>query len=152
MVKVEPVWPYTSAPISQASNIPIKVKVANNTLLNSATFLVKVKVFRRGEERNPANALYCRIEQFPFLFPMSETEVMMPNFDAKSVQTVPEQEYRIVANVMMIKPDGSYGDIVMSNDTTYTDFTLKTGIILQNADYTRDTLSVFSYDPAQALG
>jgi len=149
MVKVEPVWPYTSAPISQASNIPIKVKVANNTLLNSATFLVKVKVFRRGEERNPANALYCRIEQFPFLFPMSETEVMMPNFDAKSVQTVPEQEYRIVANVMMIKPDGSYGDIVMSNDTTYTDFTLKTGIILQNADYTRDTLSVFSYDPAQ---
>lgn len=149
MVKVEPDWPYTCAPISQASNIPIKVKVANNTLLNSSTFLVKVKVFRRGEERNPANALYCRTEQMPFLFPLSETEIMMPNFDAKSVQTVPEQQYRIVANVMMIRPDGTFGDIVSSNDTTYTDFTLKTGIILQNLDFTRDTLSVFSYDPAQ---
>jgi hypothetical protein len=132
--KVEPVWPYTIAPVSAAVSIPIKVKVSNNTQLSSPTFTVKLRIFRLGDQDTASKALYCRVEQVPFMAGGAETEISMPNWNALNSQTQSSATYRMIANVIVHKPDGSYGDLIAANDTTFTDFTL----------LLRD---VFAYDP-----
>src|SRR5690606_23508850 len=39
-------WPYTVAPASQTTFIPLSVTISNNTNLNAANFAVKLKIYR----------------------------------------------------------------------------------------------------------
>lgn len=132
--KVDVEWPYTVVPISQTGAIPIRVKINNNTSIAAPTFLVKLKIFKQGEENDPEKAIYCRTEQLPFLSPSSDIEIYMPNWNAKAVQIDTIETYVLVANLVMHRPDGTYGDLVASNDTCMYKFTLR-------------TKDVFAYDP-----
>ncbi len=132
--KVDIEWPYTVVPISQTGAIPIRVKINNNTSIAAPTFLVKVKIFKQGDESDSTKAIYCRTEQLPFLSGASDIEIYMPNWNAKAVQVDTTESYLIVANLIMFKPDGTKGDMVASNDTCKFKFTLR-------------TKDVFAYDP-----
>jgi len=132
--KVDIEWPYTVVPISQTGAIPIRVKINNNTSIAAPTFLVKVKIFKQGDQNDSTKAIYCRTEQLPFLSGSSDIEIYMPNWNAKAVQMDTTETYLIVANLIMFKPDGTKGDMVASNDTCRFKFTLR-------------TKDVFAYDP-----
>jgi len=132
--KVDIEWPYTVVPISQTGAIPVRVKVNNNTSIAAPTFLIKTKIFKQGDEHDSTKAIYCRTEQLPFLSASSDIEIYMPNWNAKSVQTDTTETYIIVANIIMLKPDGTKGDLVASNDTCRFKFTLRTS-------------DVFAFDP-----
>lgn len=130
---VKILWPYTVAPASQATAIPISVKLSNNTTVNAPSFWVKVKILP-GKRQNPLtasplDAVYCRTEQIPFLLPNKETEYIMPSWDAR--KTGPG-DYTMIAN--LIVPGG---DLEPLNDTTYTFVKLTFG-------------DVFAYDPVQS--
>lgn len=126
-------WPYTQAPASQATKIPLRVQVSNNTSLDAPTFGVKVKVFRINEAGDyidlqgnrinfrDAEPIYCRVENIPNLTQGQELEVPMPSWNARKSQPDTIGFYRVFANI--VYPGGA--DLVPKNDTTYTDFTLR---------------------------
>jgi len=43
---VKILWPYTLAPASQATEIPVKVKLSNNTEVDAPSFSVRVRIYR----------------------------------------------------------------------------------------------------------
>ncbi len=122
LTSVKIIWPYTMAPASQATRIPIRVKLSNNTSIGAPTFLVTVMIFRPGERL----AVYKRIEQMPSLLPGTVHELAMPNWNARLNGP---GNYRIYAWVTV-----PGGDLEPLNDTNYTDVTLTFG-------------DVFAYDP-----
>lgn len=126
LVKIQ--WPYTIAPASQAIKIPVRAKVSNNTNIPAPPFRVKVKIFPRGDYR----PIYCRTENLPFMSGRTSVEIAMPNWDAR--KSGPGQ-YRLVANVLFGDPQNPDFDLEPTNDTNYTDITLRFG-------------DVFAYDPA----
>jgi hypothetical protein len=119
-------WPYTVAPASQATEVPIIVKVSNNTSKDAPPFTIKAKV-RRGESR-VGWPLYCRTKTMPGLKKKYVHEETLPAWNAR--ENGPGQ-YRIEA--MVVVPGG---DLEPMNDTTYSDVTLEFG-------------EVFAYDPIQ---
>jgi hypothetical protein len=146
VTKVEAVWPYTIAPLTQTASIPIRVNISNNTALRATAFLVKVRIYRksdfnevRPELSDSTRALYCRIEEVPFLLPTTKTTVTLPNFNAAQVQNAAAVDYVLQAQVTLIRPDGTKGDMVYANDMTYQEFHLQT-----------NSLAVFAYDPASS--
>ncbi len=126
LVKAE--WPYTIAPASQAIKVPIRVKFTNNTYVAAPPFLIRVRIYRKGENR----PVYCRLEPLPFMSGKEEVTYAMPNWDARKNGP---GEYRLVANVLFGSPLNPDQDLEPLNDTTYTDFTLRFG-------------DVYAYDPA----
>ncbi|MFP4528666.1 MAG: FlgD immunoglobulin-like domain containing protein [Candidatus Kapaibacterium sp.] len=119
-------WPYTVAPASQATDVPIIVKVSNNTSRDAPPFTLKAKV-RRGESLI-GWPLYCRAVNIPGMRRKHVQEMTLPAWNAKL--NGPGQ-YRIQA--MVIMPGG---DLEPLNDTTFTDVRLEFG-------------EVFAYDPVQ---
>lgn len=130
---VKVIWPYTIAPASQASNIPIRVNISNNSSSDSPTFAVKVKIFRTAEVDGVVQAvgdpIYCRVENIGNLNASTNMEIDMPAWNARKSQTALSETYRIVTNVLLPEQD-----LNPLNDTTYTDFTLNIG-------------DQFAYDP-----
>lgn len=122
LTSVKILWPYTMAPASQATRIPIRVRLSNNTNLASPTFLVTVMIFRPGERL----AVYKRIEQLPTLLPGTVHELSMPNWNARDFGP---GQYRVVAWISI-----PGGDLEPLNDTNKTDVELRFG-------------DVFAYDP-----
>lgn len=116
---VKVLWPYTMAPASQATELPIKVKLSNNTEVDAPSFSVKVKIFRGKNITPTSKPVYCRITTVTNLKARSVLELSMPNWNAKRTGA---GLYRIFANV--ITPGG---DLEPLNDTTYTDVTLRFG-------------------------
>lgn len=117
VTQVRPLWPYTLAPASQATDIPILVNLSNNSDINASSFKVKVKVFRgAGSFGDP---VYCRVIELANLNARRSIEVSMPNWNAK---VTGEGTYRIQAISIF---EG--GDSYIKNDTTYTDFQIKFG-------------------------
>ncbi len=133
MNSVKAIWPYSMAPASQASNIPLRVNVSNNSATDSPQFEVKVKIFRTEEDQGKITAvgdpIYCRTESVGNLNATKSMEVSMPAWNARKSQTEMAETYRMVAIVLLPQPD-----LIPSNDTTYTDFTLVIG-------------DQFAYDP-----
>ncbi len=126
-------WPYTLVPASQATNVPVMVKIANNTVISSKSFGVKVRIYRDGDfdkanlrsfEKDGARIkpLYCRVENIPNLQPGTEIEVQMPAWNARKSQIDPLGKYVIVANVVQ---EGL--DLLPNNDTTFFDAELRFG-------------------------
>ncbi len=129
-VKIQ--WPYTIAPASQATSIPVTVKLSNNTSLDAPGFAVKVKIFRIDQLGNhiDKDPIYCRTEPVSNLNSGNELELIMPTWNARKSQVDTVGTYRIYAMVAMPETD-----LEPKNDTTYTDVTLRFG-------------RVFAYDPA----
>ncbi|MEI6091834.1 MAG: FlgD immunoglobulin-like domain containing protein [bacterium] len=133
-------WPYTLIPASQATNIPVIVKVANNTVIASETFGVKVRIYRDGDFSKDSlksftkngekiKPLYCRVENIANLKPGTEIEVQMPAWNARKFQLDPLGKYVIVANIVQRGKD-----LLPNNDTTFFDAELRFG-------------DAFAYDP-----
>lgn len=114
---VKILWPYTIAPASQATEIPVRVKLSNNTNINAPTFTVKVKIFRGAT--TSGKPIYCRTVQVPNLTARKFYEVIMPSWNAR--KTGPGT-YRMQSMVLL-----PGGDSESSNDTTFSDVTLQFG-------------------------
>lgn len=119
------IWPYTQAPASQATNIPVRVKLSNNTTVSAPFYIVKSRIFKdyRGKSDKP---VYCRSEVVPNHDPGKEMDFKMPNFDSRLSGP---GKYRLETLVQIFG-----GDLVPRNDTTYSEFEIKYG-------------STFAYDP-----
>ncbi len=130
MASVKIRWPYTVVPASQATAIPIIVKMSNNTSIPAPSYWVKVRIHRqRGDGiYPPLEAIYCRTKMIPSLSPRDEKEESMPSWNARPAGP---GQYRMIANVIV-----PGGDLEPLNDTTYTDIRLEFG-------------NVFAYDPPQ---
>jgi len=136
-------WPYTQVPATQATNIPVIVKVANNTSIASESFGVKVRIYRNGDfskdslksftkDGKKIKPIYCRTENIANLNPGTEIEVQMPAWNARKFQIDPIGKYIIVANIVQSKPD-----LLPNNDTTFFDTQLRFG-------------DAFAYDPVDS--
>jgi len=120
------------APASQATSIPLSVRVSNNTDIDAPNFSVKVKIFRTNALGEPLDKdpIYCRTQNVSNLVRRGNLDVGMPEWNARKSQRDTNAYYRIYANIVMFQPD-----LVPKNDTTYTDFNLIFG-------------TQFAYDPA----
>lgn len=120
---VQVIWPYTTVPASQATNIPVRVTLSNNTSTSSGSYIVKVKIFQNyqeGDEKNPKKRpVYCRLETVNSHPNGEELIWPMPPFDARKSGG---GRYRMFAYVLV--PNG---DLDERNDTTFTDIELKFG-------------------------
>ena len=127
-------WPYTIVPASQATNVPITVRVSNNTDIDAPNFTVKVKIFRTNQQGDLINdePIYCRTVTISNLVRRASLDQIMPSWNARKSLLDTVTFYRLQAMVILPEPD-----LVPINDTTYSDFTLNVG-------------RVFAYDPADA--
>lgn len=116
---IKVLWPYTQAPASQCSSIPIRIVVSNNTSLNAPTFKIRTRIHRQGQERDVRSSIYCQEVSLPFLTPLTETEVPMPNWNARKT---PPGNYTFVSHLRF---EDVGGDLEPLNDTTYRNFTIR---------------------------
>ncbi|MBE2188831.1 MAG: T9SS type A sorting domain-containing protein [Desulfobulbaceae bacterium] len=127
-------WPYTLVPASQATNVPISVRVSNNTDIDAPGFSVKVKIFRANQlgEKIEFDPIYCRTQNISNLVRRGTSDVNMPAWNARQSQTDTIGFYVLEAMIVM-----SERDLVIENDSTYSNFTLRFG-------------RYFAYDPPVA--
>ena len=109
-------WPFNRVPASQATRVPIEVSLTNNTAVGAPTYLVKVEIFKNGDDR----PVYCRVETVSAHNGGQQLIKKMPSFNARN--TGPGN-YRARA---IIQLDGD-SDKDPRNDTTYTDFKIEFG-------------------------
>jgi len=130
---VKIILPYKLVPASQATNIPIRVNLSNNTRLDAQAFSVGVGIFRLidqdGVKVQDPHPIYCRVASIGNLLGHSSFEVFMPSWNARKSQLNAEQEYRLIALVLMDEQD-----MIPENDYNYTDVTIRIS-------------DVFAYDP-----
>ncbi|MES2764414.1 MAG: FlgD immunoglobulin-like domain containing protein [Bacteroidota bacterium] len=133
-------WPYTAAPASQATQIPIRAKIANNTGITSQAFSVNARIFRNNNPGDDVYGVYGigRSLTVPFLPGNREIELPMPNWNARNGgpqgdttrREFIEAEYTILGNIQ----NNYGGDLEPLNDTTFSKMKLTFG-------------PVFAYDP-----
>lgn len=131
---VKVAWPYTLVPASQATSIPVTVRVSNNTDIEASYLSVKLKIFRtngNGDITDP-DPIYCRTQAVSNLVRRGTIDQIMPAWNARKSLTDTVGFFKLVAMIFMNEPD-----LVPRNDTTYTNFTLRVG-------------RSFAYDPAVA--
>lgn len=131
-------WPYTQAPASQATNIPVRVKLSNNTILSAPFYIVKTRIFKNytGPTDLP---IYCRVEVIPNHDPGKEIEFKMPNFNSRLAGP---GKFRMITNIKILG-----GDLVPANDTTYSEFEIKYG-----SSFAFDPVDNVTNDVAEATG
>ncbi len=118
---IKVLWPYTQAPASQCTSVPIRVVVSNNTSLNAPTFKIRTRIHRKGTENNMWSSIYCQEVPLPFLTPLTQVEIPMPNWNAR---LTPPGQYTLVSHLRF---DLVGGDLEPLNDTTHRDFTIRFG-------------------------
>lgn len=119
---VKIIWPYTVVPASQATRIPVRVILSNNSKLSARSFQLQVKITPRGGNR----PVYCRNKPIPQIQPGSFEEIKLPSWNARNAGP---GEYRMHAIVLV-----QGGDLEPLNDTTIFDFEIEFG-------------ETFAYDP-----
>lgn len=116
---IEARWPYTMAPATQTTRIPIRFKLVNNTNKQSSSVNVTCVI---TPVSNPDMKVYCRNYSIPMVKPGEEVLSTMPNWDARKV---PPGEYRVNGYIFV-----NGGDLDPSNDTTYSKITLRLGPVM----------------------
>ena len=110
------IWPYTLAPASQVTRIPIRVKISNNTNLAAPAFSVRLQIKPEGNE---AQQIYCRTITVPTL--AGNREVLLPFPDANFRQTSPGI-YKVTGRIFF-----PGNDLDTLNDSTFTMFEIAYG-------------------------
>ncbi len=113
---IQLIWPYTMAPASQATRIPIRVKLANNTDLPAPAFSVRLQIKPDGNE---VQQIYCRTITVPIL--AGNREVLLPFPDVNFRNTTPGK-YKVTGKIFF-----PGNDLDTTNDTTFTEFTILYG-------------------------
>jgi hypothetical protein len=132
---VKAIWPYTMAPRSQAINIPIRIKVTNNSSIYAPSFVIKLQIYRESDfnpnddEAIRTKPIYCRTSSLPFLPAGKVKDFQMPNWDARLAGS---GNYILRGTVIVAN-----GDDDPRNDITWSNFELRLG-------------DVFAYDPISA--
>ncbi|MDC1067610.1 FlgD immunoglobulin-like domain containing protein [Candidatus Kapabacteria bacterium] len=117
-VKVK--WPYTRVPATQATAVPVEVKVTNNTSTIAPSYLIKLEIFKGQGNGFDSKPIYCRISQVSTHNPRVSIPFSMPSFNAKDAGP---GAYRLRAIVQL--PGDSDKD--SRNDTTYYDWSVEFG-------------------------
>ncbi len=113
---IQLIWPYTMAPASQATRVPIRVKLSNNTNIAAPAFSVKVQIKPDGNEDQ---AIYCRQITVPTL--AGNREVILPFPDANFRTTTPGN-YKVTGRIFF-----PGNDLDTLNDSTFTMFRITFG-------------------------
>lgn len=113
---IQLIWPYTMAPASQATRIPIRVKLANNTNIAAPAFSVRLQIKPDGNE---GRQIYCRTITVPTL--AGNREVMLPFPDANFRNTTPGR-YKVTGKIFF-----PGNDLDTLNDSTFTMFDILYG-------------------------
>lgn len=113
---IQLIWPYTMAPASQATRVPVRVKIANNTNIPAPAFSVQIRIKPDGNE---AQQIYCRTITVPTL--PGNREVLLPFPDANFRTTTPGR-YKVTGKIFF-----PGGDLDSLNDSTFTNFTMTFG-------------------------
>lgn len=121
---VKIIWPYTEVPASQATKVPVRVTLSNNTSISAPAFVVQVNIKPRGSDRT----VYCRNQTIPQMLPGSIEEIIMPTWNARKAGP---GQYTLEAIVFL---EG--GDLEPLNDTTFFEFEIQFG-------------ETFAYDPVE---
>jgi hypothetical protein len=110
------VWPYTMAPASQVTRVPIRVKLSNTTNIPAPAFSVRLQIKPAGQE---ARQIYCRTITVPTL--AGNREVLLPFPDANFRQTTPGN-YKITGRIFF-----PGNDLDTLNDSTFSTFQILYG-------------------------
>lgn len=113
---IQLIWPYTMAPASQATRIPIRVKLSNNTSLAAPAFSVRLQIKPDGNE---SQQIYCRTITVPVL--AGSREVLLPFPDANFRTTTPGR-YKVTGRIFFLG-----NDLDTLNDSTFTMFDMAFG-------------------------
>lgn len=113
---IQLIWPYTMAPASQATRIPVRVKLGNNTNIPAPAFSVRLQIKPEGNENVQ---IYCRTITVPTL--AGNREVLLPFPDANFRVTTPGR-YKVTGKIFF-----PGNDLDTLNDTTFTMFTMTFG-------------------------
>ena len=113
---IQLIWPYTMAPASQATRVPIRVKISNNTNMAAPAFSVRVQIKPDGNE---FQQIYCRTITIPTL--AGNREVLLPFPDANFRTTTPGR-YKITGRIFF-----PGNDLDTLNDSTFTMFAMTFG-------------------------
>jgi len=113
---IQLIWPYSMAPASQATRVPIRVKLSNNTNIPASAFSVRLQIKPQGDE---VNQIYCRTITVPVL--AGNREVILPFPDANFRTTRPGN-YKITGRIFY-----PGNDLDTLNDSTFTTFTMTFG-------------------------
>ncbi len=119
-------WPYTEAPASQITNIPVQYTISNNTVNDAPSFNIKVGIYRQGDPNN--KWVYCRQETISNLNGQQSITDELPAWNARPWGP---GNYQIQGIISV--PGGDLDEV---NDSTFWDFTLNVG-------------ETFAYDPVQ---
>ena len=122
-------WPYTITPASQMRQVPIRVKVVNNTSLQTGSAKVRVEIMSLSDTNIK---IYCRDQTVPLIKEGQEVSINMPAWNAS--RTAPQGRYMIRG---IVRLQGGIGDFQTNNDTTYSIYDLPYG-------------DVFAYDSANS--
>ncbi len=119
-------WPYTMAPASQATNIPIRVRLSNNTSNDAPSYIITTAIWRKSEFRDLTKIIYCRSKVMSSHPGTRELPMDMPAWNARKAGP---GEYILEAVVYV-----PGGDLEELNDTTFKEITIRFG-------------DAFAYDP-----
>ena len=120
-------WPYVETPASQATAIPITVRLANNTGRDAQAFKVRVSIVGDDDTWKIANDfnnkqyydetyVYNRYVTIPFMVGNKDILIQFPSWNARRSQRTGTntQNYFVTAKV-----DYPGGDLEPLNDSTY---------------------------------
>ncbi len=113
---IQLIWPYTMAPASQATRVPIRVKLSNNTNIAAPAFSVRLQIKPDGNEDQQ---IYCRSITVPTL--AGNREVILPFPDANFRTTTPGN-YKVTGRIFF-----PGNDLDTLNDSTFTMFRMTFG-------------------------
>lgn len=113
---IQMIWPYSMAPASQATRIPIRVKLANNTHISAPAFSVRLQIKPWGNENQ---RIYCRTITVPTL--AGNREVLLPFPDANFRNTTPGR-YKVTGKIFF-----PGNDLDSANDSTFAEFNILYG-------------------------
>ncbi|MBL7999552.1 MAG: T9SS type A sorting domain-containing protein [Candidatus Kapabacteria bacterium] len=119
-------WPFVETPASQATQIPLRVRIANNTGRDAQAFKIVVMIAGAGSETiEPwynSRYVYYRNVTIPFLPGNRDIEVPFPSWNARESNNANTEDYTIGTRI--VYPGG---DLEPLNDTTYSRFRISFG-------------------------
>ncbi len=116
-------WPYVETPASQATQIPITVRIANNTGKDAQAFKVKVTVigdddtWKAGDPQYINETyVYKRYVTIPFMIGNKDIQVPFPTWNARRSQHTGQNTAQYYVAAKIVYPGG---DLEPLNDSTF---------------------------------
>lgn len=118
-------WPYLETPASQATQIPLRVRIANNTGRDAQAFKIEVLIADQSDVNSSdldRRYVYVRSVTIPFLPGNRDVEVPFPSWNARESATGNANQYYIATRITY-----PGGDLEPLNDSTYSAFEMRFG-------------------------